>query len=388
MSVDDLRWLLDLDLSDPKNCSGVRMVLTADEYSDGGPWRNIPDPIFRRQIILIWLQNELRRLALVPSGEELKRLREQSEADRRLLNKLKTALEDEILQGASIADYERCWRASKMGDDPATRLYKANIDRKRAAWRAKREEVQMMATRAWQADSLGRQKRAAKVLRERVTGVGASVNWFAPMAVYAGLNTNEEFHWDYCHATGQSRIKVKEFLRKKKQKPIGSGGHAGGGRPFSIYGFKTNLTVLGQWLGDWLLNSPHPLAAVAAAPERVCEEVAHALSCAIRFEFENVDPDASELRAVLFKHWSRWWGKVTDEEVRTRLNGVEDELTSQGKIWQSFLKQARARREELELKSRAGYYIQNGEWIQRKQPLPMPYVEVELALDRFRVIGQ
>jgi hypothetical protein len=302
-TFEDLRWLIDLDLSSYKRCGESRMIELAGNYTGVEPWRSMVVPNYRRQAILLCLQNELRSEELKRNATESKKLLAQATTDRRNVRELKAALENEILQGASIGDYERCWRAWKNGDELEKQIAESVIEHRRTAWRTKREQEKEAEKKAWQAGSLARRVRHAGLSRDRAIGFASSVNWFAPMPIYNHTAHNDAAPWGLCQATGQRRRRMEDFLREQKQAPVGKGARIGAGRPPDLYGFKTNLLVLDKWLGDWLINSPHRSEKNTKIPERVRNAIAGALSCAIICEYADVDPDAKQFRAVLWKHW-------------------------------------------------------------------------------------
>jgi hypothetical protein len=206
------------------------------------------------------------------------------------------------------------------------------------------------------------------------------------MPIYNHTAHNESAPWGYCHATGQDRWKVKDFLREKRQTPVDKGGRKSAGRPLALYGFKTNLLVLDKWLGDWLLNSPtnewqHQDSEKPGKtfwvpkPERVCTVIDRLLY--FTAIYKHTDEQAEQFRAVLRKHWRRWWNKVKDEKVRARFNITEIEaiLAPGEKAWLAYCFRRRERCAEIMVKVREDMRPRNG---------LMPYAEVETAWWRFQ----
>lgn len=378
-TFEDLRWLLDEDLNDFRQCGKANLVDLAEPYLNDEPWRSIAFPNYRRQAILISLQSELRGELLKRNAEEVKQLRAQIETRQKEAQRLKAALEAQIIQGATLGDYAACWVAFTYGDEAKMQKAVAEVERKRAEWRAECERQAIAAKRE-------RLKRSAEELRNRAPGYTVPVNWFASMPVYRHMASNISVQWGYCQATGQDRWKVKDFLRKKNQKPIDQFRRKGAGKPLDLYGFKTNLLVLDKWLGDWLLGSPGDEWKYQDTnkpgetfwfekAERVCETIYTTLCHASGYE--HTKEQAEQFRALLRKHWQKWWSKVKDQEVRAELDriGVEKILAPNAKAWRIFSAKRRAKWMEITAKVEAENRPVNGQ---------KPYAEVWNAYERLR----
>jgi hypothetical protein len=379
LTFENLHWLLNEDLSNCKQCGKAQLTAVAEHYRKEEPWQSIAAPNYRRQAILIGLQNELRREALNRNAEELNLLRAQIKSGQAKAQTLKAVLEAHILQGATLNDYAACVSAWVAGDDPGMNKAAAEVERKHAEWRAKCEREAKAAKQT-------RLKHSAEVLRQRAPGFTIPVNWFAPMPVYNHVAHNNSAPWGYCQATGQDRWKVKDFLRAKKQTPVDKNRRKGAGKPLDLYGFETNLLVLDKWLGDWLLNSRnddwkyHDTDAPGktfwvSKPERVCETIYRTAS--LSAHEKHADAQVEQFRAVLQKHWQKWWTKLKDKEVRAGLerSGIVSALAPGADAWRIFHARRQARWTEITAKVRSEKRPVNG---------PKPYADVWDAYERLR----
>jgi hypothetical protein len=227
----------------------TKKCLTADVHAKSEPWRRIPnqDADFRSYVILLWLQNKVLRDARKKDASAFEAMEAKLKAVQAEFKSAKAALTDQILQGAELDDYKKCWFAWMCGEEAQARKAQERIERKRADWRAER-------SREAERQKKKRLAASAELVRNRPLGVGMGVGWFAPMPIY-NFSPDVNSPWGYCQATGQDRWTVREFLKSKKQQPIATPARKSAGRPLSLYGFDTNLLVLDKWLADWLLES-------------------------------------------------------------------------------------------------------------------------------------
>lgn len=378
------RWLLTCDLSSfttALKTSWTNKCLVADRYASDEPWRRIQNPDVRTYAILLWLQNELLRPAH-------KTQTEQASQQCATIASLKKALEDEVLQGATLSEYAQCWAAWASRKGESLTQLRAIVESKRAEWRAaceveaKQKYKQLM-------------RKNAEIMRERAPGFSTQVNWFALLPIYNHTAHNDQATWGYCQATGQDRKKVRAFLKAKNQKAIAIPNRKGPGRRLPHYGFETSLLVLNEWLGNWLLSSPDETwyyqdsdipGKTFCMPdaERVCEAIYRTVwhaACQ-----EHTDDQAIQFCALMLKHLKLWKGKVKDPYTLGSIKHYEQVVSPSANAWKDFVENQRARAAEIDGKIRAGYKMKNGVWVKGEiQPSgPMPYVEVRHAFKRYR----
>ena len=377
-------WLADEDLSSyqtaraknwPKKC------LAVEQFANNEPWRRIQDPHLRAYMILLWLQNGQLRPALKQQEKQTRELRA-------VVDSLKRALEEEVLHGVDYSVYSKCWAAWSSGTAELVKQLQDTIESTRAEWRVRCEIEAKEKHKGWM-------RRNAKILRERAPGFSIEVDWFAPLPIYNHTAHSDHAEWGYCQATGQDRKKVSAFLKAKKQYPIEFPKRKGAGRPLPLYGFETNLLVLGKWLGDWLPNARggefqyHDSSVpgktfIVPGPERVCEAIDRTVRHAAHEQ--HTDDQAKQFLAVLRKQLSRWKGRVKDPEMCRWIPGLEKRLAPDGRAWLDFVQERRSQWAEHTAMTKAGYERKHGEWVQgeSKPTGPMPYEEIRHAFKRYR----
>jgi hypothetical protein len=117
-NIQDWSWLANEDLSwfeVARKKNWTKKCLAADQYANQEPWRRVRDSDVRTYSILLWLQNKQWRAGFEQQTKQTSKLCT-------TIDRLKRALEEEVLHGVVYSLYCELWAAWSSGTAQEVRL--------------------------------------------------------------------------------------------------------------------------------------------------------------------------------------------------------------------------------------------------------------------------